>query len=299
MKYGFEDQIAAIQKAVNSVKIDIPQIPDSVSRIAEATSSMLSKIDLSPVIKQYTIAAEKIGAYFKSTNFDFVIDYIDRTLKPLEEQLRQLGKVHQNFETLLTWGSFGWGIIDSLPKEETYYIKASSYYESDLIIEKCITDEIISELIAEIREYLGENLAFDEAMASFGSGSYRACIMILYSLIDYIFLTTQKIPDKGRRKLAGEQVKKILESKNLEEVPISLYAKLFVPFSAIKLLFANGHDFINEPELPNRNFISHGMNKRPVNKIDCVKVMSILENLLETQKYIEFDELLIGDGNGI
>lgn len=299
MKYGFEDQIAAIQKAVNSVKIDIPQIPDSVSRIAEATSSMLSKIDLSPVIKQYTIAAEKIGAYFKSTNFDFVIDYIDRTLKPLEEQLRQLGKVHQNFETLLTWGSFGWGIIDSLPKEETYYIKASSFYESDLIIGQSITEDIVTNLETDIRSSIEPDPIFEEAITSFHEERYTSCILILYSLIDSIFINSQEVQESGRRKLANAQAKELLDSENLKEVPISLYAKLYVSLNAIKVLFANGQDFKNEPELPNRNFISHGMNKRAVNKIDCIKVLSVLENVINAQKYISFEELLNGENYGI
>jgi hypothetical protein len=49
---------------------------------------------------------------------------------------------------------------------------------------------------------------------------------------------------------------------------------------AIEKLFCCANDFSNEDsELINRNFVSHGMNKREVDKIDCIKLIVIIEGL--------------------
>ena len=195
----------------------------------------------------------------------------------------------------MNWADFGWGLIEELPKENTYYIQPDNTKHADSIIEKNITEDLLKTIIEDIRKTKTLNtLSFDEAIDCFYSGKYTACLLILYSIIDSFFLNlqTMKISEKTRRVLANGSAKNLLKTKEIEEFNLRLYARTYIPLQAVTILFDNGGDFKSEPDLPNRNFISHGMNKRVVSRIDCIKVMSIIRNLFEISDIIDLKKML-------
>ena len=160
---------------------------------------------------------------------------------------------------------------------------------ADKVIEKYLTDNFIEAFINTI-EIKGNNTSkFEEAKECFFEGKYTSCILILFSLIDAVCINSQCITSK-RRNLADRQAKNLLASEHLQEISISLYFRVAMPLRAITVLFADGKDFINEPDIPNRNFILHGMSNRKITKLDCIKVLSVLGNLLEVEELLKLEE---------
>ena len=48
----------------------------------------------------------------------------------------------------------------------------------------------------------------------------------------------------------------------------------------------NGDDFVKEPDVINRNFVGHGMNRRKVRRKDCIQLFLALYNVVDmTEEY--------------
>ena len=62
-----------------------------------------------------------------------------------------------------------------------------------------------------------------------------------------------------------------------------LYHMLYATglLSCLNTFFADGNDFRHEPDVINRNFIDHGMNRRRVRKKDCIQLFVALYDLIE------------------
>lgn len=281
-----EAEIKNFQKFYDSL---LPKGFQQLQKEIQKVNDIIPKFDLSPVYKSYIETTEKIGQIFKENYISRIYEELERSLQPLIDALKQLPQAYINYKTLLSWADYGWGLIDALPKEETYFKSVINSRVADETIEKYLTEDIIENLINSIVVNGNNSTKFEEAKKCFSEGKYTSCILILFSIIDAVCINSQKINSK-RRKLADKQAQRLLTSEQLQELSISLYFRVAMPLKAIKVLFADGNDFINEPDLPNRNFLLHGMSNRDVTKIDCIKILSVLENLLDVEELLRLEE---------
>lgn len=279
-----ENEINKYQEKYNSL---LPQGYKQIQEEVKKVTDSIPKFDFSPIYKRYTEFTADIGKLFED-NFSKVFDELEKTLEPLKYLFKLIPETYTNYKTLLLWADYGWALIDDLPKEETYFISVHNVKEADNLIEQFISEEIINNLIQKIEEKTNADLYFAEAKNCFYEEKYLSCILILFSMIDGICVNAQ-LTSSQRRKLADKFAKKILESEELNEISISQYIRSVMPLKAIKVLFADGNDFISELDFPNRNFLLHGMSKRKVTKIDCIKVLSVLNNLLEIEEIVRED----------
>ena len=263
----------------------------SIQNELDRTTRMLKTMDYSPIINSLSNAS-----ILFSRNYIFDLPKkIEQITSPLRTVFDTLPIKVLNYQTLLNWADYGWGLIEELPKENTYYIQPDNPKHADSIIEENITEDLLKTIIDDVRKAKTLNiLSFDEAIDCFYLGKYTSCILLLYSMIDSFFLNLQtiKVSKKQKRELANGSAKNLLKTEEIEEFNLRLYARAYIPLQAITILFANGEDFKSEPDLPNRNFISHGMNKRVVSKIDCIKVISIIRNLFEISDTIDLKKML-------
>lgn len=138
-------------------------------------------------------------------------------------------------------------------------------------------DELLLSIKKHIKKLDANQTTYDEAVQSFNDGLYTSCALDIFALIDHLFITSQiETVDSKKRKLAKEAVKnKFEESKGAPYLVIAVSAK-----TIIEDLFKYGGDF--DPEIEgkgNRNFISHGMNKKIPDRTFCLKLFVLLYNL--------------------
>ena len=232
-----------------------------------------------------------IGKLFNNSYFDDLSNRIAELTKPITDFFNSLPETLKKYYNFKEWANYGWGIIDYVPKENAYFKIVENPADADSIMEYELSDKIISDIIQDIKKTDLASASFEEAIECFYDAKYMACILILFSIIDAYSLNLQEINDR-RRKLANPFSKELLEKSEINELTIVEYLRIYMPLQAITVLFASGGDFRDEPNLPNRNYISHGMNKRQVTKIDCVKVLSIISNLADLRDFINLEELL-------
>ena len=91
----------------------------------------------------------------------------------------------------------------------------------------------------------------------------------------------------GYRCTGSKAAKKILEKIESEQTPEAFFTMLNCVnlFSCIKTGFASADNFKAEPYTFNRNYLAHGMTRRPVRQRDCIQLFFVLYNLTVFLKF--------------
>ena len=128
---------------------------------------------------------------------------------------------------------------------------------------------------------------FDEAVNCFKSGNYKACSLILFSLIDSRLIRSQIDEERnnGGMRPSGKQAAKNLfgriESKYITESMLFTVLNQVNILAVLETVFEAGKDFKAQPAVINRNFVDHGMLYRKVTRKDCIMLFLLLYNFTE------------------
>ena len=192
-----------------------------------------------------------------------------------EEKKRKI----QNYSQ---WGTFGWTLFPDMPL--TYFSDApDTLAEANTQMQPFCDAWDLIEHAEQLRRYNISQIDLDSAIVCYQSQQYKACALLLFGIIDSQLISIQPKPKGNKKRPSGcGAVKVISQHLKKQEEEQTLYHLLQSKnlLHCLETLFAPGKDFADEPEVLNRNFISHGMNHRPVEKNDCIQLFVALQNLL-------------------
>lgn len=112
---------------------------------------------------------------------------------------------------------------------------------------------------------------------------YKACALLLFSLIDSVLIHAQdETQYEGNRKQGNSGIKKYeIIAKPTECQKLTTKVLYFIATTeALYAFFQNAPNFQNNNPVLNRHLSCHGMLQRPVNKIDCIQLILLYENML-------------------
>ena len=185
-----------------------------------------------------------------------------------------------------SYAKFGWSIpfntdilFKKVPKNLESTDKKLIKFCTKKEIENCFSYILLNNYIKQ------ED--FEEAKFCFYKKKYKACILLLYSIIDCLIICLQP-PKNARHRKTSETLNNLDTAiKNNDNYYIFYLCRYTATLICLKTLYSNGNDFITQPQLPNRNFISHGMFKRQITKTDCIKIFILIENLCFTINHLK------------
>ena len=134
---------------------------------------------------------------------------------------------------------------------------------------------------------------YQEAIYNFHDRRYKSCALVLFALIDAIFIRMMKKEDRDnrqRRPVGVGAAKKAMNRIKDEQIREEWYLALFQYenlFSCLCKVFENGNDFKKQPDVINRNFLDHGMSTRNVRKRDCIQLFLLYYNILDFMEILE------------
>lgn len=182
------------------------------------------------------------------------------------------------------WVKYGW--VPFLPDSDLVTIAEALEYpktreEADermaSALEKCTYDVLFQNISDLLNEKENNLIMFDESVFCFKKQKYTSCVLNLFSIIDACFVDGQpKVENKSKRKLSRSAVNKMFENEDEQNYILIMYAVIGI----IKETFKDAKDFSIQEDKLYRNFVSHGMNKRVVSKMDCEKMFILLYNTL-------------------
>lgn len=193
-----------------------------------------------------------------------------------EEKNKLIGSYEQ-------WGKYGWTIIPDSPLK-LFYDEPLNSKEANKIAEQYCKKEDIASLFDDMRSKKIKKHDLEEAISCFESKQYKACALIIFGIIDSKLIRMMPKPKNGKAKRAsGGRAVKTLNSKIIESEELTVFELLRFHnlISCLSTVFDDGKDFKEEPEIINRNYINHGMNRRNVRRRDCIQLFLLLNNFVD------------------
>lgn len=188
-------------------------------------------------------------------------------------------------ESYCAWGKCGWPWIGIAPAK-FYYTPPQNVADANRRIKPYHSKAEIVKLFDRLHSKKLRQTDLDSAIFCYQNRQYKPCALMLFGMIDAKLIRNQTAI--GNYRLAGEKAAKKLKTQYEQEnerygfFSLLRFANLF---SCLETIFANGKNFEKEPAVINRNYIDHGMNRRPVLKRDCIQLFFILDNLLDFFDY--------------
>ncbi|MPM02397.1 hypothetical protein SDC9_48645 [bioreactor metagenome] len=212
---------------------------------------------------------------------------ISTIIKPLVD-----GTIVENYKSSFEeWGNYGWTIIESAPISLFFEIPQTQI-DADKIALRYLKKSELELLFKDLYTYKIKKLELDEAIKCFKSSCYKACAMIVISMIEQKLLNFQdRNGEFDSKKVGGKAVSRfntyMSNSGGIDEKSIKylLYCNITV---FLKKLFESANNFKDEPDFLNRNFIMHGMTKKKVRRKDCIKLFLALKNFLLLSEFYNF-----------
>lgn len=246
-----------------------PLLTQTMYSAIESITSISSKIvlpPLEPLITTLSQLADAIENAFK--NF---------TIPELSDVDKQ-----EIIESNKQWGKLGWNLFQDAPLN-FFYTPPGSSSEVAAKVKPYCSSASIKRLLDDLRCQKVNKSDLESAIFCYRNKQYKACSLLLFGLIEATLIRSQERPDLKRRRKTGTGAVEGLQKQFKEKTDAQLFYEFLYAislFACLEVFFSNGNDFKNEPQTINRNFLAHGMSRRPVRKRDCIQLFYTLDNLM-------------------
>lgn len=289
LKWYFQQLPAlTIPKEIFNIKPIIPDmsiLTESLSQIAQSvinTQEMARSIaeSFQPIIEMQQSFVAQIAKQAAQ-----VLSQLP-SLSYSEERIEEMRKA------LCKWGEYGW-TLPGHAKLSDFLIEPSDAKEANSIASKYCTKAYMHNLFEKSKEFASVKKSdFSEAVDDYNDKRYKSCACILFSLIDARLIRMQTEKEQGklvRRKVGKGAVEKsrdkILNDSDIENTFFNILRFENV-YTCLAKFFEDGKNFVEQPEVMNRNFLVHGMLTRRVSKRDCDQLFLLYHNWLSIlEKY--------------
>ena len=234
-------------------------------KVNNCISNFLKKIQ--PQVKQINKVLQEILLPIK----DYYSTFECKNIPP--EKLKHFTSLYK------LYGSYGW----SVPMNGTSLVlnyKPRKVSGIDRFMVRFFTKKNVEKSFKYLKTFSYFNCSdIEESYWCYKNKHYKACCLLLFSLVDSLIIKLEKQKETGRRSTNKniEKIKKFID--NSEEEFIFYACKYYSTYESLLVMYKNGEDFKNQPQVINRNFLSHGMLIKTITKIDCLKVLNLLESV--------------------
>lgn len=232
-------------------------VADGISKIGDCTQKMVD------TLKPFQQAAEKILQSILLLNIPGIS----------KEEITQW---EENYRK---WGQVGWTILPNAPIN---FYKSFPKEDANRLAMNYCDKETINSVFNGLMVKKINKKDLESAIFCYNNRQYKACALLLFSILDSILIKMQ--PKKSYRKVglgATSLFEKQLNEGSGEKQILLVGLYQINLLTGLYVFFAKGDNFIDEPEVINRNYVAHGMNKRDVRKRDCVQLILMVYNLCE------------------
>lgn len=215
--------------------------------------------------------AESQNTFFKklSISFEKMASNIDGLTLSEEDRFNLK-------ESYITWGKLGWTPFLN-KKQICFLVPPKNNVDGDNKLKEYCSSSSVKELFNILNNQIGNLSGLQSAIFCYQQGEYKACTLLLFSLIEERLLKRQTNTAK-----VGRGAIELLESDYKDMEADELFSHLLrhaCLFSCLYVMFARANDFKDSMMVINRNYVCHGMEDREITKKDCIQLFLALGNL--------------------
>lgn len=196
------------------------------------------------------------------------------------------------------WGEYGWTQHPEMPLFYYEYYPETQKEADEYAMQIC-NSENVDLLFKYIKrfEVLQNEVSqndVEEAIFCYNHKCYKACILMLFTLIERELMRLQKNDEKENLLVCEKAVKyfneKVVGKYEMQKSFISTlnYKNLYI---SLLNYFQNGKNFTLKTNVMNKNFVSHAMETKTASKEECIKLFLVYYNLLDFLDVMNNDKL--------
>ena len=197
-----------------------------------------------------------------------LIEHIGDVISEIVEKIKEIyGDGIKGYEQ---WGVYGWTFSPSL-EYNLFKNAPASIEEANSIMEKYLSDNEMNTIKNALRIAGVDTVELEEAFCCYNQGMYKSCSVILFGIIDNKIYSYGLLNNKKDRvKLGSSFAKDYVNKKKYDE--LTLQGAFINILKVIETIFGDGDNFTKPMTTINRNYLTHGMSKRNISKLECFQV---------------------------
>lgn len=221
------------------------------------------------MIKNISQGLQTFSTYYSTVLSNITIPGIS------EERKKKLEKSYKQ------WGKYGWTIIDESVSDNLFNLMPMSQLEADELALHYCNAAAIKKLHSYLMAKGKKKIDIKEAIECYEQKHYKACALILFSVIDSILIRKQNRNTKLKTGVGAISLykEKVEEKLDLDEMFWTTLEEVNL-FSCLFMFFEDTNNFGKKMSSINRNYLDHGMTFKKVRKKDCIKLFLLLYNLI-------------------
>ena len=275
-----EHSPATIEEARTKMKSNLEHIVGGIAQSFSFAHELANT--MRPALENFARMAQELSAAMKpiveavqQATASFTKAIADFQLPTITEERKQ-----ELIASYKKWGEYGWTLCPDAPFDCFNELPASIEAANAVMMPLCSKREM-EQLFDELHSQRIKKEDLNAAILCYNNRQYKACALILFGIIDAKLIRKQKRGEKYRPS-GSKAAKRLREQFEGGDNEKKLFTMLLCVnlFSCLETLFANADDFKVEPATINRNFVSHGMTRRPVRQRDCIQLFLALYNLM-------------------
>lgn len=277
---GTESSASTMEEAKAEMNRTLKHVADGLAQSFSFARELANT--MRPVLENFTRMAQELSAAMRpiveavqQTALSFAKAIADFQIPTITEERKQ-----ELIASYKKWGEYGWTICPNAPFDCFDELPASIEAANAIMTPLCSKREI-ERLFDELRGQGIKKEDLDAAILCYNNRQYKACALILFGIIDSKLIRKQKRGERYRPSgsKAAKRLREQFEGSDSEKMLFTMLLCVNL-FTCLETLFANADDFKVEPATINRNFVSHGMTRRPVRQRDCIQLFLALYNLM-------------------
>lgn len=284
-----------LPQAYEQISESLAQI---ISPISKMTANILERIDFSffnslaekinTAMSWYAKHVDTIISGMKSTLASFseisqsILNSISESLQYIHVPEISEERKKELLESYDKWGKYGW-TVPPFADMDCFNNCPNTLIEADKIALQYCSKTDMEMLFSSIEEICVRKRDIREAICCYNAHQYKACALLLFSIIDsrLIRLQSKKTEKYSVGIGAIKKYKKVVEQQTSDSGKLFLSLSYENLFSCLFSVFDDTNNFSKKTTVINRNYLGHGMSYKAVRKKDCIKLFLLLYNLLE------------------
>ena len=250
-----------------------------------AVTHEIAKI-VGPALLNFAKKAQEISAAVKPALEAFQQWMVSFSEAILQWQIPTISEEHKQelISSHKKWGECGWTLPPNAPIE-FFYDAPASIKEANQKMKPYCSRKAMDGLFANLQSASVKKEDLNTAIFCYDNRQYKACALVLLGMIDAKLIRKQN--RNVYRSTGSTAAKKIREKFENERTAEAFFTMLYCVnlFSCIETGFAHAGNFKAEPYTFNRNYLAHGMTRRPVRQRDCIQLFLALYNLTVFLKF--------------
>ncbi len=264
----------------------VKRMTEEPSNVVSTLNRMAEEMSATSLVKRMTekMSLETIVSINRLSEISKRIEQVLKSTSILSISDEDKEKLILSYEA---WGRLGW-TPPPRAKLNIFATEPSDSKDAHQQLTPYLNQESLNDLFAKLRTMKHVRKSdIEEAISSFEMRNYKACALIIFSMIDARLIRSQPKEnlEKNRWRSVGKKAAEAIfidiKDKHINEQMLLTLLTHRNIITALKTVFERGNDFKIQPKVINRHFVAHGMLHRNVLRKDCVMLFLLLYNFTD------------------